>query len=1007
MSASRAAITIVSKNYFALAATLAQSYLRHHPDHDFVIVLVDMADGYVPEELPCGAQVIELAQFAIPDLGRFIYRYTIMELNTAVKPFVMADLFERRGYETIVYLDPDIWIHRPLASIYDALEEASIVLIPHMRKPYTDACLPSDLTILQSGTYNLGFIGLKRGDSSRGLLDWWMSKLYRDCVVDVPKGLFVDQKWIDLVPGFFPDHRIIHDPTCNVAYWNLHERRLAHVGEAWQVDGKPLTFFHFSGYAPFAPQALSKHQDRFQLSRMPDLKALTDAYSALLMANGYEESSRWPYAFDTLPNGVRVPLVLVRHVMQWASRSGVPTPCPVTEADAFCRFLMSRDVLPARPRAVLLFDFLLQTRGDVVSAFPDAVRDSDDKGFREWLQSSGVREYDLRELLPFERPAAIADYVADVFERLRKAGRQDLFARFPKMWSRQKDFEDFAHWVATHGAKQLRFERAHAERLRRALPGVARILNLYFLRGDLQDRYPVLGDPSQVNQLVAWLREHRYGLGLAQEEISLFAEFALASREQLERTRFLYQHRGKPPRSPRGVFDIGARQGEIGGLLPNESIARFLVEEEEAMEPADHYLAHFGPEREALSDFDRCSVAGLGARENFEFVRRVRQGVRERDDAGCRVNCAGFFTAPSGMGESARSMRATLERTVALVREMALPHPQASPAAPLGGPVLFGWPFAGADVSITVANADCASLVESFLPHSYRARRNVAYWVWETEALPARFKESGRPFDEVWAPSKFAADAIARTIEKPVRVVPHTLDFAALDKARANRARYGLPEEGVLFGFAFDIASVLERKNVRGLVRAFRSAFRGDDRCWLVLKAQGGDQGQFDYERLRAEGDMSRILFLEGTLSRAETLGWMKSLDAYVSLHRAEGFGLTCAEAMALGKPVVASGYSGNLEFMDAKNSLLVPARAVETERAHGAYPAGSRWGDPDLDAAASMMRSLVDAERRSELGRLAAASVRKTLDPDAIGARAWSFIEPLAAAGRADVQRS
>jgi glycosyltransferase involved in cell wall biosynthesis len=1003
MNATHAAFTLVSKNYFALATTLAASYRRHHPQNDFIIVLVDKADGYVPALLPSGAQVIELAQFAIPDIGRFIYRYTIMELNTAVKPFVLADLFERRGYETLLYLDPDIWIRGPLAQIYGALEEASIVLTPHMRKPYWDAHIPSDLTILQSGTYNLGFIGLRRGDSARALLEWWMSKLYRDCVVDIPKGLFVDQKWVDLVPGFFPDHRILYDPTCNVAYWNLHERRLTQAGGEWRVDGAPLTFFHFSGYLPFVPQSLSKHQDRFALDRMPALKALTDAYADTLMANGYAESSAWPYAFDTLPNGVRLPLNLVRHVMQWASRAGVATPCPIADADGFCRFLMARDVLPGRPRSVLLLDFLLRTRGDVAAAFPGAMQDSDDLGFRNWVRTSGVREYEIQDVLPFEHAGAVTDYVADAFERLRSADRRDIFDRFPKMWSEQKSFEDFAHWFGAHGVKQMRFERAHSDRLKRALPGISRILNLYFLRGDLQARYPALGDRSQAIELANWLREHRYELDLAQEEISLFLEFALASRDLLEKMRFLYQHRGKPSRIARDIFEIDARQREIGGLLANGEIAEFLAEDG-SMDPADHYFARFGPDTEALGDFARCSVEGLDSRKNFEFVRRMRQSVQARGDGGVRINNAGFFTAPSGMGESARSLRATLAHTQAKVREVALPHPQASPEALLDGPAIFGWPFGGADVSIAVANADSASLVESFLPRNYWARRNVGYWVWETEELPSRFKDSERLFDEVWAPSRFSADAIARTIDRPVHVLPHTLDFAALDKARANRPRYGLPEDGVLFGFAFEPASVLERKNVRGLIQAFREAFRDDDQCYLVLKVNGRTQGNFEYEMIRAMGDSKRILFLEATLARVETFGFMKSLDAYVSLHRAEGFGLTCAEAMALAMPVVASGYSGNLEFMNDGNSLLVPTAVIETQRPHGAYPAGSRWGDPDLEAAASLMRSLKDADRRTELGERAAASIRERLDARALGARARELIAQLA--GRSDVQR-
>ena len=319
-----------------------------------------------------GAEVIELAHLAIPDISRFIYRYSIMELNTAVKPYVLADLFRRRGYETLLYIDPDIYVFRPLTHVYKALESASIVLTPHMRRPFYDDAMPNDVAILQSGTYNLGFIGLKCGETSRRLLDWWMTKLHTDCVVDIPKGLFVDQKWMDLIPGFFPDHRILYEPGYNVAYWNLHERRLTQRDGEWLVEGQPLRFFHFSGYNPFAPLLLSKHQNRHRLSGMPTLKRLTDFYGRALLERGYDESSAWPYAFETLANGVRVPLQLVTAVMQWTIRNKVPTPCPVKEPDAFCRFLMSRGVIANRPKVVLLFHFLLRARGDVAAAFPNS-----------------------------------------------------------------------------------------------------------------------------------------------------------------------------------------------------------------------------------------------------------------------------------------------------------------------------------------------------------------------------------------------------------------------------------------------------------------------------------------------------------------------------------------------------------------------------------------------------------------------------------------------------------
>jgi glycosyltransferase involved in cell wall biosynthesis len=990
-----AAFTIISKNYYSLAKTLAESYKKHHPENDFLIVLVDRADGHIPERLSCGAEVVELRSLRIPGLASFTYRYTIMELNTAVKPFAFADLLERRGYSTLLYLDPDIWILRSLAEIYKALENASVVLIPHTRRPYYDGHHPSDLSILQSGTYNLGFLGLKRASSTERLLEWWMTKLYRDCVVDIPNGLFVDQKWMDLVPGFIPDHAIIHHPGYNVAYWNLHERRLMFQDGAWTVDNEPLVFFHFSGYTPVAPHQLSKHQNRYSLHSFPELKALTDQYGEALLGNGYEECSAWPYAFETLSNGVRLPLGIVRDVMQWASRNGISTPDPFGEPDAFCRFLMSRGSVADAPKAVVLFHFLLKRRTDVLAAYPGSVQDSDNEGFRKWIQNSGVDEEQLRDLLPFEGgEGRISDYVADAFNGLRQAKRTDVLESFKNAWKDPAEFERLAEWFTKYGVEEMGFEAEHTRRIRAALPGIARILHIYFLRGDLQITFPVLWEAHQRHALIDWLRQHARELRLTAEEISLFAEFAGGNRALIEKMRFLYQHFGQTNRQTPSIYSVDKVRYLNQIVLDTKAVTQWLSEEE-AIEPADHYKARFGNDLARMEDFEKCIVPGLPAKQNYALVKRLRAAFSDKPEHPI-VNFAGFLDAPSGMGESARSMRMTLEHANASYRPVSLPHPRAYGLGLPTSPVLFGWPNGRASASITVANADSKALMETVLPGVYWAPKNVGYWVWETEELPRRFKETEQLFNEIWTPSEYSASAIRRTVGCNVRVLPHTLDFAALEQAAAGRERFGLPASATLFGFIFDPESVLERKNVRGLIDAFRAAFREDDDCYLILKMNDRAEGVYDLEMVRARADWDRIIFLEKTFSRQETYDFMKSLDVYVSLHRSEGFGLTCAEAMALGLPVLASEYSGNLDFMNGGNSVLVPTKVIETERPYGPYPAGTRWGDPDAQAAIESLRSLKDAERRAAIGAVASQEIRSSLSPDRIGALAEQMIRAL-----------
>jgi glycosyltransferase involved in cell wall biosynthesis len=989
-----AAITIVSKNYLAYARTLAESYLEHHPDHDFLVILVDRADGYVGARLDCGAEIIEIANLALPDVSRFIYRYSIMELNTAVKPFALADLFRRRQYDTLLYLDPDIFVFRPLSHVQEALREASIVLTPHLRRPYFDDAMPSDLAILQSGTYNLGFIGLKRGETAQRFLEWWTTKLHKDCTVDIPKGLFVDQKWVDMVPGFTPDHRILYEPGYNAAYWNLHERPLAQQDGQWRVGGQPLHFFHFSGYSPFAPQQLSKHQNRHRLSAMPLLRRLTDFYGGKLLDNGYADSSAWPYAFETLPNGVRLPLMLVNAAMQWAIRERVPTPCPVREPEDFCRFLMSRGLIPRRPKVVLLLHFLLRARPDVAAAFPNAQNDSSDRGLRDWVSSGGMRELRIeKDLLAFEDKEAVLDQVADLYRRLCD-GRPDNQARLRAAWADARSLQSLVAWLESPAARHEKVTRAHAAAFKAALPGVARIVNIYFLRGDVHGHYPVLWTDQQVDDLVGWLQDHRFEVEVTPEEISLFAEFVKSNRTLVEAMRFLYLHRGDERKTSAMMYSIDKRRREIGCALSAAQVAELLYEGK-AAQAADHFLDAFPGERPAAGELDRFTVEALDQRRNFLFLRDAAAQIESRP--ACVVNFAGYLTAPSGMGESARSMRRTLAATDLAVRETTLPHVRAQcPAAPTE-PYFFGWPATGADLSITVANADAMRAARDFLPGSFHGRRQVAYWVWETEELPPFLGAAARGFDEIWTPSSYSAAAIGRSVGCPVRVLPHALDLDALDAAQAQRARFGLPESGVLIGFLFDPDSGVERKNVEALIRAFDEAFRKDDQCYLVVKVNGRTQGRFDYEMLRARTDSERVLFFEEPLTRAACNDFMASLDAYASLHRAEGFGLTCAEAMALGLPVVASAYSGNLDFMTPDNALLVGARVIETERPYGPYPAGTRWGDPDPAEAAAALRSLRDAELRRDLGRRGRESVRRQLAAEAVAGTARALALTLA----------
>jgi len=231
----------------------------------------------------------------------------VLELSTAVKPWLLRHLLEERGLERIAYLDPDIRVYDRLDEIDGLTREHGLVLIPHITTPLPrDGKRPSEADILISGTYNLGFISLERGAGTERLLDWWSERLKTDCVVAPDAGYFVDQRWMDFVHGVMPDFYVLRDPAYNVAYWNLHGRDLTYHKGRYYVDGRPLRFFHFSGFDPDHRKRLSKHQTRIEIRRGSALARACNGYADELLANGYKKAKYWPYSYGVLPNGVKL-----------------------------------------------------------------------------------------------------------------------------------------------------------------------------------------------------------------------------------------------------------------------------------------------------------------------------------------------------------------------------------------------------------------------------------------------------------------------------------------------------------------------------------------------------------------------------------------------------------------------------------------------------------------------------------------------------------------------------
>lgn len=339
-------------------------------------------------------------------------------------------------------------------------------------------------------------------------------------------------------------------------------------------------------------------------------------------------------------------------------------------------------------------------------------------------------------------------------------------------------------------------------------------------------------------------------------------------------------------------------------------------------------------------------------------------------------NVFGHVFSESGVGEHTRLLIASL-------RAAGVPH-SVVPLASNGSRQLAEFAAAGPatpiyPVHILSMNAD---QVESFYrergPGIFADRYTIGLWAWEVEEFPEWLAAKAEYVDEIWANSNFSARAIASQVDKPV--FSFTLPVAEPAGPFVGRAELNLPA-GYLVLFVFDFDSVAARKNPVGAVRAFRGAFAPGEGPRLLIKTVNAERHPREAAELRAAAaDRPDIEIRDGYLSPGEQRSLMNACDLYLSLHRSEGFGLTLAEAMALGKPLVATAYSGNLDFMSDDTGFLVPFRLVEIGPGRAPYPAFGRWAEPDIASAARALREAWESpdEARKRGARARTAILRE-----------------------------
>lgn len=387
-----AACSIITRNYLSHARVLARSWAEYEPGGRFYLLVVDG----LPEGTDAGpsVRVLGLDDLDIPALADLAFTYGAAELCSVAKPSLLRFLLDRCDEERILYFDADILITRPLVEVRGALAGASIVLTPNLLKPIPlDGLRPRDQDILCGGTFNLGFLAVRRSAETHEFVRWWEERL-RDyvSVIDVPEWVLTDQKWADLVPGLFPETAILRDDAYNVAWWNLHHRTMRRRNGQFLVNGRPLAFFHFSGFDPVRPHVLTQEfQNRIPVQRGTALALLLEGYARLQMEQGYAETSAWDYGYAGLEGGPAAG-VLLRRLYQSQGARARGEFAGTSRRNGTIPFLdWATRPRPENGNLSPFLQMIYRMREDVAAAFPDA--DGEHRAaFLRWARNDGARE---------------------------------------------------------------------------------------------------------------------------------------------------------------------------------------------------------------------------------------------------------------------------------------------------------------------------------------------------------------------------------------------------------------------------------------------------------------------------------------------------------------------------------------------------------------------------------------------------------------------------------------